>query len=452
MEKSLHVLATLAFAGLSAFAQNISTVAGGGFSGTGDGGQATSAQLSNCHGIDFDAAGNMYFTDGNAGRLRKVDKMTGIITTVAGNGSMTFNSDGIAATSAALFGPWDVAVDGAGNLYIADASNNLVRKVNASTGIINIIAGIAPTTGGPPNYGYNGDGIAATTAKIWHPNSIALDAAGNVYFADLYNNRIRKITISTGLISTVAGDGTNAYNGDGIAATSAGVFSPLGLALDPSGNIYIAEESRVRKVNTSTGLISTVAGNGGSGFSGDGGQATLAQVRPTAIALDAQGNIYITGQNRIRKITISTGIITTLAGDGTSGYNGDGIPATTAQLNAPSGVALDVSGNLYIGDAINNRIRKVDNASSPTKLISLNGSEEAIIYPNPTTGEAIISFKEEWNNINIKILDISGKPVKEFMVSGDHAIIKVNDLKKGIYFVEAFSGGKAITKQKIIID
>lgn len=289
-----------------------------------------------------------------------------IISTIAGTGTASYNGDGIAATTANLNNPSSVAVDLSGNVYIADFANQRIRKVTAATGTITTIAG----TG---SYGYGGDGSAATTALFSYPTGIAVDSSGNVYIVDQGNVRIRKVTAATGIISTIAGTGTSGYNGDGIAATTAQLFYPNGIALDAAGNIYIADEDnqRIRKVTVSSGLISTIAGTGTPGYNGDGIAATAAKISyPTGVALDSTGNIYIVDKNNnsIRKVTVATGMISTIAGSAaTYGYNGDGIVATSALLWNPYGVAVDSNGNVLIVDQYNNRVRKVTIA---TGLIS----------------------------------------------------------------------------------
>jgi trimeric autotransporter adhesin len=241
----------------------------------------------------------------------------GIISTVAGTGSYGSSGDGGIATSAEFSSPDDIAIDASGNIYIADAGNNRIRMVTKSTGIISTVAG----TG---SYGYSGDGGIATSAALNYPRGVAIDASGNIYIADTYNNRIRMVTKSTGIISIVAGAGSSGYSGDGGLATSALLYNPRGVAIDASGNIYIADagNNRIRMVTLSTGIISTVAGTGSSGYSGDGGLATSAKsYYPYGVAIDASGNIYIadTYNNRIRMVTKSTGIISTVAGTGSYG-------------------------------------------------------------------------------------------------------------------------------------
>jgi trimeric autotransporter adhesin len=336
----------------------ISTVAGTGSYGySGDEGIATSAELTFTQDVAIDASGNIYIADASNNRIRMVTKSTGIISTVAGTASYGYRGDGGLATSAALNNPSSVAIDASGNIYIADTDNHRIRMVTKSTGIISTVAG----TG---SYGSSGDGGLATSAALSSPEGFAMDASGNIYIADagFENSRIRMLTKSTGIISTVAGTGSDGYSGDGGLATSAALYYPYGVAIDASGNIYIADagNNRIRMVTKSTGIISTVAGTGSSGSSGDGGLATSAALSsPRGVAIDASGNIYIAvaGNNRIRMVTKSTGIISTVAGTGSSGYSGDGVLATSTGLSSPKGVAIDASGNIYIADTYNHRIR-----------------------------------------------------------------------------------------------
>ncbi len=342
-------------------AQNITTIAGNGIKGySGDGGSAIAAEINTAVGVAVDtASGNIYFTDQNNNFVRKITASTGIVTTIAGVGTPTLNTgysgDGGSGTLAKIYAPAGIAVSAAGNIYFADEGNRRVRKIIASTGIITTIAGNGTTS-------YSGDGVAATSTGI-DAGDVALDAAGNVYITDATNNVVRKVTASTGKISTVAGNGTMGFSGDGGAAISAKLSIPTGVILDAIGNIYIADANnqRIRKVTTSTSIITTIAGTGTQGYSGDGGAATSAKLgNPRDLAIDASGNIYIADEsnNCVRKITKSSGKISTIAGDGTSGFMGDGGQAIAAELASPNGVAVDVAGNVYIADYFNYRIRK----------------------------------------------------------------------------------------------
>ena len=336
----------------------IGSVAGNDTAGyNGDGGQAGCAELKSPYGIVLDAAGNVYIADRGNDVIRKVTLSTGIISTIAGKGSESYSGDGGPATSAEFNWPTGIALDGSGNIYIADHTNNRIRKISSSTGIITTIAGNGTA-------GFSGDGGPATDAKLYWPFGIALDSSGNIYIADQVNFRIRKLTISTGIISTIAGSGTYGYTGDGGVATSADLKQPTGIALDKFGNVYFAEEDNhvIRKITVSTGIITTIAGNGTSGFTGDGGAATNSLLSsPYGVATDDAGNIYIAdaGNAGIRKITISTGIISTISGIGIPSYSGDGGSAVNAGLNSPVGIALDALENIYIGDTSNNLVRKI---------------------------------------------------------------------------------------------
>ncbi len=364
----------------------VETVAGDGTRGYGgDGGAAASAQFNLPSGVALDGSGNLYIADTENHRIRRVDADTGVITTVAGDGTGGYGGDGGAATSAKLFHPFRVAPDAAGHLYIADWNNHRIRKIDAGTGVITTVAGDG-------SGGYGGDGGAAGAAQLTSPSGVALDSAGNLYIADTFNHRIRMIEtagfaagiLSTGAITTIAGTGAEGYSGDGGQATAAQLNAPRGVAVDGSGNLYIADQvnHRIRKIDAVTGVITTVAGDGSGGYGGDGGPATAAQLAdPSGVAVDGSGNVYIADWNnhRIRKIDAVTGVITTVAGDGTNAYGGDGGPAISAKFFNPYGVTVDAAGNLYIADQVNYRIRRVAPVTLTAAPLAIAGGGSATL-------------------------------------------------------------------------
>ncbi len=363
--------ALLGLSALAARAQptfTISTVAGNGTAGySGYGGPAISAAINDPRGVTVDAAGNIYIAALASNRIRKVSP-DGTITTVAGTGRQGFSGDGGPAISAELNQPIRVEVDRAGNLYIADGSNYRIRKVDIH-GIITTVAG-----NGSPS-GPTGDGGLATSAGIAGPGDATPDAAGNLFVVE--GTAVRKVD-THGIITTVAGNGTRGYSGDGGPAVNAQLNNAVAVTVDAAGSLYISDQSnhRIRKVTN--GIITTVAGNGAAGFSGDGGQATAAQLYdPVGTGLDAAGNLYIAdaGNDRIR-VVLTNGTIWTVAGDGSAGYGGDGGPATLAALSNPHSAAITSSGSLYFADDSNERIRlltPVAQIPSMTGVISASG-------------------------------------------------------------------------------
>ena len=353
----------------------ITTVAGDGAIGyAGDGGASTNASLNDPIGVAFDAIGNCYIADQQNGAIRRVDT-NGVMTTVAGDRGNGYSGDGGPATNGKLNRPSGVAWDASAKMYIADQYNHRIRKVDAN--------GIVSTVAGNGNATFAGDGGAATNASLAWPWCVAFDANGNMYIADSHNNRVRRVSTG-GIITTVVGSGSTYYpSGEDGLAINASLNNPQSVAFDALGNLYIADsyDLCIRKVDTN-GIITTVAGNVAEGYSGDGGMATNARISlSTDVALDASGNMYIAdrGNNRVRKVD-ANGIITTVAGCGIIGHSGDGGAATNADLNFPAGVALDALGNMYIADSGNNRIREVHFAGYPMLGLTNVGANNAGSY------------------------------------------------------------------------
>ena len=377
----------------------ISTAAGnGGYRYSGDGGPATAALLDFPTGVAADAAGDLFIADEDNNRIRKVSP-GGTVTTVAGNGVNTYSGDGGPAASASLNLPEGIAVDGTGNLFIADTSNHRIRMVGPGGGIT--------TVAGNGAKGYSGDGSPATSASLAYPIGIAMDRAGNLFIADSDNNRIRVVSPG-GIITTVAGNGAAGYSGDGGPATSASLNYPVDVAVDGAGDLFIADggNNRVRKASPG-GTITTIAGNGAWSYSGDGGPATSAGLSASGVALDSAGNLFIADSSNSRIRWVSPGgTIATVAGDGVPGYSGDGGPATSASLSYPRGLALNSAGDLLIADYGNFRIREVPVVAAalavvvsaaggtapvaPGSIVSIYGSNlattgtSATILPLPT--------------------------------------------------------------------
>jgi uncharacterized protein (TIGR03437 family) len=343
----------LIFTGVALAQGTIDTYAGNDSLFAGSGQPATAAQLVGPINSAVDAQGNVYISASGLSMVLKVAASTGIITIFAGNGLATGGGDGGLAIGASLLYPAGLAFDSSGNLYIVDSYNSNVRKVDTN-GIVTTVAGDQGSAG------FAGDGGPATQALLTNPTGIAVDKSGNLYIADRGNQRIRMVTASSGIISTIAGSSTIGYTGDGGPAAKATFTLPTGIAIDASGNLYIADENNCAIRRISGGIITTVAGTGQFGYSGDNGQATKAMLSgPQGVTVDASGNLYIadTGNQRIRYVNVS-GIITTIAGSGATGFSGDGGAATAATFSTPVGVSLDASGNVYVADEFNNRIRR----------------------------------------------------------------------------------------------
>ncbi len=336
----------------------ISTIAGGGVAGT---------SLYNPTSVAVDIAGNVYFGDWT-GFIRKIWALDGAITTVAGTGILGYSGDGGQATSAMLGKASGIAIDNRGNIYIAEEENNRIRRVAVSTGLITTIAGTGSSID-------SGDGGPAINAGVPLPSGVAVDSAGNVFFGSGWG-RVRKVSADTGAISTVAGQFTTSFSGDQGLAIDANFWDPIPGAVDSAGDIYLAdyENSRIRKVTAATGIVDTVAGSAPcslgpppfglticqGAYAGDGGPATSARLNyAEAVAVDVFRNLYIadTLNHRIRRVDATTGIISTIAGNGVGGFSGDGGPALEAEITTPTAIAIDYTGKIYFADEGNGRIR-----------------------------------------------------------------------------------------------
>jgi Bacterial Ig-like domain (group 3)/MBG domain (YGX type)/NHL repeat len=316
--------------------------------------------------IVFDPQGNLYLAETANHVVRKVDT-TGTITIIAGTGTQGFSGDSGPAIAAQLDFPQGLAIDANQNLYIADTHNHRIRKLNLTTGVITTIAG-------SPTPGFDGDNGLATAAHLNLPTALTLDSAGNLYLADTQNHRIREIA-TTGIIITIAGNGTQGFSGDNGPATAASIDSPNGLATD-STNLYLADthNHRIRKLNLATGIITTLAGTGIPNYNGDGTAANLAL--PHGLTLDASGNLYLadTANNRIRRIDASTGQITTIAGQGTQTFAGDGSFAATASLDTPRATATSPTGLITLADTGNQRIRQLSSDATIHTIVGLGAT------------------------------------------------------------------------------
>lgn len=404
--------------------------------------EATSIPLAQPGGIAFDAAGNLYIADTDDQIVQEVN-LAGIITTVAGTGEQGFSGDGGPATSADLDSPVGVAVDGSGNIYIADTHNQRIREV--TNGTITTIAGTGTA-------GFSGDGGAAASATLDMPTAIAVDSKGNIYIADTNNNRIREISGAN--ISTVAGNGSQTFSGDGGAATAAGLDSPNGVAVDSALNIYIGDthNQRVRMVAAGTGVITTIAGTGAKTFTADGATSGAALARPMGVAVDASGAVYVADSDneRIRKISGSN--ISTVAGDGTEGFSGDKGPSVSASIDTPHAVATG-SAEVAFADTLNNRVRAVNTgivntvaglAPVGTEQIHFSGATSAVYG----TGSVVVQFSNGGGTATGTVTFFDGEGASPATVgtaamTSNTATLDTSHLPAGTHYLIASYAGDA---------
>jgi streptogramin lyase len=323
----------------------------------GEGGPATAAELNGPFDVAFDRQGNLYVSDTGNHRIVRVEGKTNVLTTIAGNGTKGSSGDGGPATGAQLDEPYGLAIDDDGNVYFADRLNRRVRRVDARTGRIATVAGDGSKV-------FSGDGGPATEAGLVEPNGVALDGRGRLFIADVADHRIRVLDLETGQIGTFTGTGQGKHEGDDGPVNKASIFGARAVEVGPGGTVYVLERqgNTLRAVDPARGVIRLFAGTGLKGFTGDGGPALDATFDgPKELALDTEGNVLIvdTENHAIRRVDAKTGKVSTVAGTGQRGGLGDGGPATKAQLDRPHGVAIGPDGSIYIGDTGNNRVRKV---------------------------------------------------------------------------------------------
>jgi len=389
--------------GPSVTTYNIDAFAGNGIYGSnGDGGAASAATFKQPQGVAVDAAGNVYIADSEMRVVRKVNASDGKVNIFAGTGAKGSSGDNGPATSAKLSNPTGLAVDGAGHLYIADTNNHRIRMVSGGT---------ITTVAGSGIAGFGGDGGSPASAKLNYPTAVAIDSAGHLCIADSGNNRIRKVVGN--MIMTVAGSGATGYDGDNVSPTSASLDNPTGVAVSADGNtLYIADQGnhRIRKV--AGGTITTFVGNGAAGFGGDGNAANLASLNaPAGVVLDSSGNVFITdtGNDRLRKVSADDGKITTIVGSGATGGSGDGGAGVNASLDTPTAIALHASsGQLFFADTGNLRVRKL----TPVSNAPPNNNPVPATVPNQSLN------KDQLLDVALSATDADGDPVTFTIISG----------------------------------
>ena len=413
------------------------------------------------------------------------------ITTIAGTGSSGFSGDGGKATEAKLNLPFNIAFDKEDNIYIADTYNNSIRKIESKSGIISTVVGTADkkvkselkTPTGITFDNFNNLYIADLAhlrirkvdfknnssitlvgekseteqpninASLGGPFNVVFDKTGNLYISTNEDSKVSKVDFFTGKVTVIAGTGTSGFSGDGGKASEAQLTNPTGLALDGKGNLYISDtgNERVRKVNLNSGIIHTIAGSGTNGFSGDGELAKNSTLsNPLGLTADRNGDLYIVdrGNNRVRKIDFSTGIIATIAGTGREGFSGDGELATNAKLANPTGLAFNAKGDLYIVDRGNNRIRKISGLPIENREeISL--TESILIYPNPSTDKLTIKLKNNTELNSALLFDITGKQVNAQLIN--NTTINVSKLPRGVYTLK-LNTSRGDFQQKVVLE
>lgn len=432
----------------------ISTICGSTYGSSGDGGAAVSALLATPSGVAVDGSGNIFIADKYNARIRKIDAVTGNISTYA---SSSYSPGG---STIPIMQPVSVFVDATGEVLFTDHFRDMSMYVDVTTG--NVMARC-----GCGSQGNTGDGGPCTMAKMMIPASSCEDVMGNTYIADYGSNRIRRVDALTGIVTTVAGTGVHGYSGDGGPAVDAQFSSLTGVFVDPTspglGHLYISDGGNnvIRMVDLNTGIIRTVIGNGTAGYTGNYVFANLAQLRnPGAIFVDGNKNLYFCdrGNNVIRKVMLGRNIIYTVVGNGTAGFSGDGAFPTYAQLNDPEGIWVDNSGRMYIADAANNRIRMVTPGVMPetgapisftpkTGTVSSAVDADAIsIYPNPSAGIFNLAIGTDHVGAQVVVTDMLGRKVLSASAESLNGVIDLSGQPAGVYYavVSSATGGSTI--------
>lgn len=426
------ITSLLVLSAVNAQQYTISTVVGTGQLGSsGNDGPAPAAGLSYPRGMAFTADGMLYFAQAGDHVLRVFDTNTGLVHHVAGTGVLGYSGDGGLAVEAGLAAPYDVAVDLEGNVYISEADAYRIRKVNGVDGTIGTFAGtLSPG---------NTTEVPATQAAMNGPRGITFTEDGDLLIALIGNDCIRYVDADSSYLHAFAGSGntgSTGFSGDGGPALNAQFFAPYGVKVAPNGNVHIADlnNRRIRMVDATTGIISTVAGNGLDAYEGDGMLATEAAIgRPEFITFDADGNLFFTNaeQCRIRRVDAATGIISTVAGTGAAGYSGDGGPASAASINFPAGMVVDTDGRIYFADSYNQRIRML----TPVDDTSVGEHEEigtVVAYPSPAT--EVLNVRSTTSG-RLDLIDLQGRVVLSSRVAGSVLRIPLSDVAPGLYTV-----------------
>ncbi|PQJ10502.1 hypothetical protein CJD36_011030 [Flavipsychrobacter stenotrophus] len=421
-------------------AQIIIPFAGGGTSGLGDYGPATAAQMGQLYNVAVDDSGNVYISDDY--RVRQVNS-AGIITTFCGTGAPGYTGGfGSQAFFATIGGYVDFAFDRHGNVFIADASNHCIRKID--------LAGNIYTTVGTGIAGYNGDNIPAISAQLYSPSGIVFDKKGNLLIYDEGNYRIRKVD-TFGTITTIAGTGVQGYSPDGCNADTVMLSGGCNIKVDKNGKLFFGDNGYIRCIDT-FGMLSTIAGNGVSATGGEGVPATSTGIDGCTIAIDTTGAIYIAEQNdnKVRKVD-NLGIIRTIAGNGMPGTSGDWSDPLAAHLSSPGGIDVDGHGNIFIGSVLSGRVRKIT-TDTPTAVNSALKLQETLeIFPNPCNGHFVARLSSSTDKFfSMTLYNIYGVALETFAVLTNKNNKIIATVPSGTYYLRAVLDDKNYTKKLVI--